>query len=333
MSRGEICFTSSVSGYQESISDPSYAGQILIFAFPHIGNIGCNELDMESFKVHCSGVIIRENIANPANHRSKNSLADFLQKQQIPAIYGIDTRELIQIVRKSGPQNVVIAPIDYQVKKEDFVIKEDLFKKVTQEKNYRTKAENSGKNRKKVVLIDYGVKENIVRCVQERDVEVMQVPYYQSFEQIMSYNPDGFLLSNGPGDPEEIFAQTKDLIAKIINTKLPILGICLGHQLLGLHYGCQVKKLFQGHRGINHPVLNIQKNIVKISTQNHGFSIKKDSLSENLQLTYKSLLDDSVEGMKLRDDNHFVSSVQFHPESCPGTHDMREIFDEFCEKL
>lgn len=334
--KGEICFTSSVTGYQESLTDPSYAGQILTFAFPYVGNVGCNPDDMESHKPHLNGFVVREMIPNPGNHRSEISLQNFMQKNNLTGICGIDTRELIQIIRKNGPQNVVIAPIDDEISWQDFEYSADLFKLVTAQYENEKLPELTKKTKKRIVIFDCGLKLNIKRMVEMHDVETIVLPYYTSFDEIMKYDPDGLLFSNGPGDPNEIFAQISHTIQSIIETKLPIFGICLGHQILALHLGGQVEKLFQGHRGINHPVCNIKNNMMQITTQNHGYAVKQGNLPENSEITFVSLLDNSIEGLKYKNSvsiNQCIESVQFHPEACPGTNDATNLFANFVRQL
>lgn len=330
--KGEICFTSSMTGYQESITDPSYAGQILTFAFPYVGNVGCNDDDMESHKTHLNGFVMREMITNPGNHRSQISFKNFIEKNNLTGICGVDTRELIQIIRKSGPQNVVITPVNEEVNEQDFANNENLFELVTKHYENKSLPIVDIKNRKRVVILDCGLKLNIQRMIEIHDVETIVLPYYTSFEQIIKYDPDGFLISNGPGDPNEIFSRIKYTIQSIIDTKLPVFGICLGHQILALHFGGQVEKMFQGHRGINHPVLH--NSLVQITTQNHGYAVSKNSLPDCAKITSYSLLDNSIAGLKYANDfDYFVESVQFHPEACPGTNDTKLLFRDFIKYL
>lgn len=332
--KGEICFTSAITGYQESLTDPSYAGQILTFAFPYVGNVGCNTEDMESHKSHLNGFVAHEVIPDPGNHRSDISLRNFVQQHNLTGVCGIDTRELIQIIRKSGPQNVVIAPINDELDKQDFENNADLFKLVTAQYKNQKLPEFKKKTKKRVVILDCGLKLNIPRMVETCDVETIVLPYQTSFDTIMRYDPDGFVLSNGPGDPNEIFAQISHTIQAIISTGLSIFGICLGHQILALHFGGQVEKLFQGHRGINHPVHNLRNNSVQITTQNHGYAVTKSLLPAKSAITFTSLLDNSVEGLKYHNtETQFIESVQFHPEACPGTNDAKNLFKNFVQHL
>jgi carbamoyl-phosphate synthase small subunit len=348
---GEVCFNTSITGYQEIISDPSYAEQIINFTFPHIGNVGTNKEDHESDKIWTKGVIINTEITEPSNYRSLKHLDDWLKKNKIVGITGIDTRNLTNTIRDKGAPKGTIS----FSKKCNFNIKSllnktqkwsglknlDLAEKVTTNKNYlwrdlKTWKKEDGfiKNKKKhlhVVAIDYGIKKNILRYFSDFNCKVTVVSCKTNAKDILKMKPNGVFLSNGPGDPAATGKYAVPIIKDLIKNNLPIFGICLGHQLLALTLGAKSKKMSLGHRGANHPVKNLIKGNVEITSQNHGFEIVKNSLSRNIQITHQSLFDNSIEGIRLK--NKPVFSVQYHPESNPGPQDSVYLFEEFVRSM
>ena len=348
---GEICFNTSITGYQEIISDPSYAGQIINFTFPHIGNVGANNDDHESDKIWTRGVIFNSEISNPSNYRALKHLDNWLKKNKIVGITGLDTRSLTNFIRDKGAPKGTIS----HIKNGKFNIKKlinlsakwsglnnlDLAKIVSTKKKYtwqgfRTWKKGKGfkKNKKKthkIIAIDYGIKKNILRYFSNFNCEVIVVPCNLQVKEIIKLKPDGIFLSNGPGDPAATGDYAIDIIQKLIKINIPIFGICLGHQLLALALKAKTKKMKLGHRGANHPVKNLINNKVEITSQNHGFEIIKESLPKNIVVTHKSLFDNCIEGIKLK--NKPVFSVQYHPESNPGPQDSYYLFNQFINEV
>jgi len=344
---GEICFNTSLTGYQEIISDPSYAEQIINFTFPHIGNVGTNKEDHESNKIWTKGVIFNSEITNPSNYRSLKNLDGWLKKHKVVGITGLDTRSLTNFIRDKGAPKGTIC----NNKKGNFNIKKlinssvkwsglnglDLAQTVTTKKKYiwqgfKTWKKEKGfeKNKKiihKIIAIDYGIKKNILRYFSNFNCEVIVVPCNLQAKEIIKLNPDGIFLSNGPGDPSATGTYAIDIIQKLLKASIPIFGICLGHQLLALALKAKTKKMKIGHRGANHPVKNLINDKVEITSQNHGFEIIKESLPKNVEVTHKSLFDNCIEGIKLK--NRPVFSVQYHPESNPGPQDSHYLFKQF----
>ena len=348
---GEICYNTSLTGYQEIISDPSYAGQIINFTFPHIGNVGTNNEDHESDKIWTKGVIFNSEITSPSNYRSFLHLDAWLKKNKIVGITGLDTRNLTNFIRDKGaPKGTIsvsktgkfnINKIINLTTKWSGLKNLDLAKEVTTKKNYlwkgfKTWKKQTGyqKNKQKsfhVVAIDYGIKKNILRYFSDFKCKVTVVPCNSSYEKISSLKPDGIFLSNGPGDPAATGKYAIGIIKNLIKKNFPIFGICLGHQLLGLALGAKTKKMKLGHRGANHPVKNFINDSVEITSQNHGFEIVKEGLPRNLEITHKSLFDGGIEGIRLK--NKPVFSVQYHPESNPGPQDSVYLFQEFINNI
>ncbi len=348
---GEVCFNTALTGYQEIISDPSYAGQIINFTFPHIGNVGTNKEDYESDKIWTKGVIFNAEISSPSNYRSLSHLDKWLKKNKIVGITGLDTRSLTNFIRDKGAPKGTIA---YD-KKGKFNVSKltnttikwsglknlDLAEKVTTPKNYvwkglRTWKKETGfkKNHKNyfhVIAIDYGIKKNILRYFSDFNCKVTVVPCKTTAEKILSLKPNGVFLSNGPGDPAATGKYAISIIKDLLKKNLPLFGICLGHQILALTLGGRTKKMKLGHRGANHPVKNLIYNNVEITSQNHGFEVVKENLPKNIEITHKSLFDDSIEGIKLK--NKPVFSVQYHPESNPGPQDSVYLFQEFIDNM
>ena len=348
---GEVCFNTSITGYQEIISDPSYAGQIINFTFPHIGNVGTNNEDHESDKIWTKGVIFNSEITNPSNYRALTNLDIWLKKNKIVGITGLDTRSLTNFIRDKGaPKGTIsfsnngkfnISKLTNLTTKWNGLQNLDLAEKVTTKKNYvwlgfKTWKKESGflKNKTKslnVVAIDYGIKKNILRYFSDFNCKVNIVSCKTNANAILKLKPDGVFLSNGPGDPAATGKYAINIIKELIKKEMPIFGICLGHQILALALGAKTKKMKLGHRGANHPVKNLIKNNVEITSQNHGFEIIKENLPKNIKITHKSLFDNCIEGIKLK--NKPVFSVQYHPESNPGPQDSVYLFQEFINNM
>ncbi len=348
---GEVCFNTSLTGYQEIISDPSYAGQIINFTFPHIGNVGANKEDVESDKIWTRGVIFNSEITSPSNYRSLKSLDEWLKKNKIVGITGLDTRSLTNLIRDNGAPKGTISHNKsgiFNIKK---LIKNsikwhglnglDLACEVSTKKNYKwnglktwKKVVGFEKNKKKsfrIVAIDYGIKKNILRYFSNHNCEIIIVPCKKSSGEILKLKPHGVFLSNGPGDPAATGKYSVKIIRELIEKNIPIFGICLGHQLLALSLHAKTKKMKLGHRGANHPVKNLVTKKVEITSQNHGFEVEKENLPKNIIITHRSLFDNSIEGIKLK--NKPVFSVQYHPESNPGPQDSHYLFDEFMKDV
>tara|TARA_B100001741_G_scaffold311541_1_gene312922 strand:+ start:787 stop:1980 length:1194 start_codon:yes stop_codon:yes gene_type:complete len=344
---GEVCFNTSLTGYQEIISDPSYAGQIINFTFPHIGNVGTNNEDLESDKIWTRGVIFNSEITSPSNYRSLKNLDEWLKKNKIVGLTGLDTRYLTNFIRENGAPKGTIS----NNKNGKFNIKKllnlstkwpglnglDLANQVSTRKDYKWKGlktwkkgvgyKKNTKKKFKIVAIDYGIKKNILRYFSNHDCEVVIVPCKKTSKEILNLKPDGIFLSNGPGDPAATGRYSIKTIQELIKANLPTFGICLGHQLLALSLNAKTKKMKLGHRGANHPVKNLLTTKVEITSQNHGFEVVNKNLPKNLIVTHLSLFDNSIEGIKLK--NKPVFSVQYHPESNPGPQDSHYLFEEF----
>ena len=348
---GEVCFNTSLTGYQEIISDPSYAGQIINFTFPHIGNVGTNNEDIESDKIWTRGVIFNSEITNPSNYRSLKHLDEWLKKNKIVGITGLDTRSLTNFIRDKGAPKGTISNNKFgkfNIKK---LIKKttnwpglngmDLAQEVSTRKNYTwkglktwSKEEGYKKNNKKkfrVIAIDYGIKKNILRYFSNFNCEVKVVSCKESAENLLKLKPHGIFLSNGPGDPAATGKYAISTVQKLIKSNLPVFGICLGHQILALALNAKTKKMKLGHRGANHPVKNLISKKVEITSQNHGFEVIKESLPKNVEITHRSLFDNCIEGIKLK--NKPVFSVQYHPESNPGPQDSHYLFKDFINEI
>ncbi len=348
---GEVCFNTSLTGYQEIISDPSYAGQIINFTFPHIGNVGTNNEDLESDKIWTRGAIFNSEITSPSNYRALKTLDEWLKKNKIVGLTGLDTRSLTNFIRDKGAPKGTIS----NNKKGIFNIKKlinnsitwpgldglDLAKEVSTKKTYswkgfKTWRKETGykKNSKKIfkiVAIDYGIKKNILRYFSDYNCDVKVVSCKTTAEEISKLKPDGIFLSNGPGDPAATGRYAIKTIQKLIKRNYPIFGICLGHQILALALNAKTKKMKLGHRGANHPVKNLINNKVEITSQNHGFVVIEKSLSKKIQITHKSLFDNTIEGIRLK--SRPVFSVQYHPEANPGPQDSQYLFKSFIQDV
>ena len=329
---GEVCFNTGMTGYQEILTDPSYCSQIVTMTSPHIGNYGINEEDIESDKIQVSGFVVKEESLIASNWRSKVSLNDYLKNNKIVGIQDIDTRALTRHIRDHGAMNGIISAIDSDVDSLSNKLKKapsmnglDLAKVVTTKRVYKW----SEKGKYKVAAIDYGIKRNILNMLADKECSVTVFPAETTAKQILDFNPDGVFLSNGPGDPGAVTYGIK-MVKDLLGAK-PIFGICLGHQILSLALGAKTFKLKFGHRGINHPVKNLNTSVVEITSQNHGFAVDLQSLPKNVTPTHINLNDSTNEGIESKDLKAF--SVQHHPESSPGPHDSRYLFDKFIKLM
>jgi len=378
---GEVCFHTAMTGYQEIMTDPSFAGQIITFTFPHIGNVGANPDDVEADNPHALGMIVREDVTAPSNFRSAERLDDWMKRHARIGLAGIDTRALTKRIRAGGAPNGVIAhaadgkfdiPLLLDMARAwpglegmDLAIADTTemeygweggvwrlgFGYEGEEKSplplaggagggpvegvpplSNTPSPNrsrkrEGNDRPHVVAIDYGSKRNIFRNLVQAGAKVSVVPATATFDQVMALKPDGIFLSNGPGDPAATGEYAVPVIKQLLDTNIPLFGICLGHQLLGLAVGAQTTKMFQGHRGANHPVKRLSDGLVEITSMNHGFAVERDSLPANARETHVSLFDGSNAGLELTDRPAF--SVQYHPEASPGPQDSFYLFERF----
>ena len=325
---GEVCFNTGMTGYQEILTDPSYCSQIVTMTSPHIGNYGITEEDDESSKIQASGFVIKEETITPSNWRSTSSLNEYLNKNKIVGIQNIDTRSLTRHIRDQGAMNGIISSVDNDIDGLTNKLKDaptmnglDLAKVVSTKKIY--KWSDTGKFR--VAAIDYGIKRNILNILSDNNCEVTVFPAKTTAKDILNFDPDGVFLSNGPGDPSAV-TYGIEMVKGLLGLK-PIFGICLGHQILSLALGGETFKLKFGHRGINHPVKNLETGIVEITSQNHGFAVDPNSLPENVVPTHINLNDNTNEGIESKEFKAF--SVQHHPESSAGPHDSRYLFDKF----
>ena len=351
---GEVCFNTAMTGYEEILTDPSYAGQIITFTFPHIGNVGTNDEDIESLNMAARpgacGIILHTDITQPANYRATRHLNDWLKARGIIGLAGIDTRALTALIREKGmPNAVIVHAADGQfdldaLKKEarDWpgLVGMDLVPQVTSSQRFtwdETPWEwNKGYGRQAgpefhVVAIDYGIKRNILRLLAGAGCKVTVVPAKTSAEDILGMKPDGVFLSNGPGDPAATGEYAVPVIRKVIDTGVPTFGICLGHQMLGIAVGGKTMKMHQGHHGANHPVKDLTTGKVEITSMNHGFALDSKSLPANAAETHVSLFDGSNCGIALKDKPVF--SVQYHPEASPGPRDSHYLFRRFVEMM
>lgn len=326
---GELVFTTGMGGYIETLTDPSYYGQIVMQTFPLIGNYGMISEDMESKKSYVSAYVVREKCDNPSNFRCEGTLEEFLKENNIVGVYGVDTREITKIIRESGVMNAQITTnpnkVDYEKVKEYKVTKA-----VESVSTHKPELSPSNEHKFNVVLLDYGAKKNIIRELNKRGCNVAVMPYNTKAEDILKLGVDGVMLSNGPGDPSENTEAVEEL-KKLIG-KVPIFGICLGHQLLALAMGGETTKLKYGHRGVNQPVKNLETGRTYISSQNHGYAVVSESVEKNGGvIMYVNANDNTCEGVDYPDKMAF--SVQFHPEACSGPHDTQFIFDKFIKMM
>jgi carbamoyl-phosphate synthase small subunit len=327
---GEVCFNTGMTGYQEILTDPSYAKQMIVMCSPHIGNYGTNESDVESSNIYASGFIIKNESLSPSNWRSSSSLEEFLKSNKVVGIQDIDTRALTIHIRNNGSMKGIISTNDFDIDSLAKKIKDipsmeglDLAKEVSRkEKTTLCSVDNP---KYKIAAIDYGMKSNIYDILLEKNAEVTIFPASVTAEEVLKYNPDGIFLSNGPGDPSAV-SYGIEAVKKLLGTK-PIFGICLGHQILALALEAKTFKMKFGHRGINQPVKNLKNNKIEITSQNHGFAVSNDSLASNIIVTHTHLNDNTIAGIECEDMNAY--SVQYHPEASPGPHDSRYVFKKF----
>ena len=347
---GEVVFNTAMTGYQEILTDPSYAQQMVTLTYPHIGNVGTNPEDEESSAVHAAGLIVKDVTRLHSNFRATESLPDYLQRHNVVAISDIDTRRLTRILREKGAQRGCIIAND-DLSEEEIIAQAanaiegfaglkgtDLAQVVTTAETYtwtegswdidpaKLKSIDEASAKFKVVAYDYGVKKNILRMLVDRGCHVTIVPAKTPAADVLAMKPDGVFLSNGPGDPEPC-DYAIEAIQEVLETKLPVFGICLGHQLLSLASGAKTVKMKFGHHGANHPVQDLEGMQVMITSQNHGFAVDEETLPDNLQATYRSLFDGSLQGVERSDCPAF--SFQGHPEASPGPHDIAPVFDKF----
>lgn len=341
MTGGEVCFNTSMTGYQEIMTDPSYAGQIITFTFPHIGNVGANRDDLEAETPFARGLILRTYITAPANHRSEEEFNAWLLRNNLTGICDIDTRALTRHLRDKGAQNGAICfspdkDIDIEAVKKYLndlpdMTGQDIARTVSCTRKYEWQENAAAQNAPHVVVVDYGVKRNILRCLAAEGMRLTVVPCTTTAEEIMGMKPDGVFLSNGPGDPAATGVYAVPVIKELLATGMPVFGICLGHQLLSLAIGGKTQKLSFGHRGGNHPVKDLETGKIEITSQNHGFCVIADSLPDTAEATHVSLFDGTNEGLRLK--GRPVFSVQYHPEASPGPHDSHYLFQRFAALL
>ena len=345
---GEVCFNTAMTGYQEILSDPSYAGQIVAFTFPHIGIVGTNAEDIETITPAVRGLIVRADAESPSNYRSLAALDRWLKQHNIPAVAGIDTRALTSLIREKGMPHGVIANAGTGTLDKDALLKQakefpglvglDLAKDVTSRQMYRWSetpwAWNEGygaeaKPTFRATVLDYGVKRNILRMLAGLGADITVLPASASLDEVMATKPHGVLLSNGPGDPEATGAYAIPTIKGVVDANVPVFGICLGHQMLSLALGAKTKKMAQGHHGANHPVKDLTTGKVEIVSMNHGFTVDPDTLPKGVSQTHVSLFDGTNCGIAV--DGKDVFSVQYHPEASPGPMDSHYLFARFAD--
>lgn len=333
---GEVCFNTGMTGYQEIFTDPSYFGQIMVATNPHIGNYGVNVNEVESDKIMISGLVCKNFSFNHSRPDSESNLYDYFSTQNLICISDVDTRALVSYIRDNGAQNAVICTDGTSVeelKKQLSNVPDmkglELASKVSTSAPYFFGNENATY---KISALDLGIKRNILRNLAKRDCYVKVFPYNTPFDELKSFNPDGYFLSNGPGDPEPL-EQVISTAQKMIASDKPIFGICLGHQIIGLANGVSTYKMFNGHRGINHPVMNVLTGKGEITSQNHGFAVNREELEKHpdLEITHYHINDNTVAGMRMKSKNCF--SVQYHPEASPGPHDSEYLFGDFIANI
>lgn len=325
---GELVFNTGMSGYQESITDLSYHGQILTFTYPLIGNYGINRDDFESFKPAASAIVTHEIARRPSNWRANMSLAEWAEKMDLPGITGVDTRALTKELRSYGVMKAALVDEvtdEVLANLKTVVLSTEQVKEVTTKSTYVNPTEGVS-----IAMIDFGLKNSILRSLARRGVNVEVFPADVDAQTILDTNPDGVLLSNGPGDPESVEKAVETI--RILQEKLPLMGICLGHQLFAMANGAETYKLKFGHRGFNHAVRNLKTGRIDFTSQNHGYAVDPASISgTDLEITHEEINDHTVEGVRLK--NHAAFSVQFHPDAAPGPHDAEYLFDEFLEMI
>lgn len=333
---GEICFNTGMTGYQEIFTDPSYFGQLMVTTNAHIGNYGVNNEEVESEGIKISGLICRNFSFNHSRVDSDGNLKDWFNKHNLVAISDVDTRALVSYIRENGAMNAIISSTTDNIedlKKRLKVVPKmeglELASKVSTKEPYYVGDKNATY---KIAALDIGIKKNILRNLAKRDAFIKVFPYNATFDELAAWNPDGYFISNGPGDPEPLI-EAQNLAKEIIKRNLPMFGICLGHQVIALANGISTYKMHNGHRGINHPVKNLITGKGEITSQNHGFAINREETEahDDVQITHVHLNDNTVAGIKMKSKNVF--SVQYHPEASPGPHDSEYLFDQFIENI
>ncbi len=333
---GEVCFNTGMTGYQEIFTDPSYFGQIMVATNPHIGNYGVNENEVDSDGIKIAGLVCKNFSFNYSRVNANESLFDYFEKVNLVAISDVDTRALVSYIRDNGAMNSVICtdgtPIETLKEKLSQVPNMkglELASKVSTKSPYFFGNENATY---KIAALDLGIKTNILRCLAARDCYVKVFPYNATFEELKAFNPNGYFLSNGPGDPEPL-KEVQAVTRQILTTDIPVFGICLGHQMIALANGIPTYKMFNGHRGINHPIMNLISGKGEITSQNHGFAVDREALEKHpdFEITHLHLNDGTVAGMRMKAKKCF--SVQYHPEASPGPHDAAYLFDQFVDNM
>lgn len=333
---GEICFNTGMTGYQEIFTDPSYFGQIMVTANAHIGNYGVNDNEVESDGIKIAGLVVRNFSFEHSRVDSSGNLKDWFEKHNLVAISDVDTRALVSYIRDNGAMNAIISTevddidaLKTKLAKVPSMEGLELASKVSTKEPYFVGDENADI---KIAALDIGIKKNILRNLAKRGAYIKVYPYNSKFEELESWNPDGYFISNGPGDPEPLY-EAQEVAKEIIKRDLPLFGICLGHQVIALANGISTYKMHNGHRGINHPVINLITGKGEITSQNHGFAINREEteVNKNVEITHVHLNDQTVAGIRLKDKNCF--SVQYHPEASPGPNDAQYLFDQFIENV
>ena len=333
---GEVCFNTGMTGYQEIFTDPSYFGQIMVAANPHIGNYGVNKNEIESDSIKISGLVCKNFSDFHSRPDSESNLFNYFKKQNLICISDVDTRALVSYIRDNGAMNAVICTDETPIEDLKIALAKipdmkglELASKVSTKQPYFYGNENA---KYKISALDLGIKTNILRNLAKRDCYIKVFPYDSSFQDLSDFNPDGYFLSNGPGDPDPLLSAI-EVAKNIIENNKPLFGICLGHQIIALANGISTYKMFNGHRGINHPVMNIMTGKGEITSQNHGFAVNREELEKNqdMEITHFHLNDNTVAGMRMKNKN--CISVQYHPEASPGPHDSSYLFDEFIQNL
>lgn len=333
---GEICFNTGMTGYQEIFTDPSYFGQIMVTANAHIGNYGVNDNEVESDGIKIAGLVVRNFSFEHSRVDSSGNLKDWFEKHNLVAISDVDTRALVSYIRDNGAMNAIISTevddidaLKTKLAKVPSMEGLELASKVSTKEPYFVGDENADI---KIAALDIGIKKNILRNLAKRGAYIKVYPYNSKFEELESWNPDGYFISNGPGDPEPLH-EAQEVAKEIIKRDLPLFGICLGHQVIALANGISTYKMHNGHRGINHPVINLITGKGEITSQNHGFAINREEteVNKNVEITHVHLNDQTVAGIRLKDKNCF--SVQYHPEASPGPNDAQYLFDQFMENV
>ena len=334
---GEICFNTGMTGYQEIFTDPSYFGQIMVTTNAHIGNYGINHDEVESEKIQIAGLVCKNYNIAYSRKQANESIQDYFQEQNLVSISDIDTRQLVRHIRDKGAMNAIISSeildLEELKKQLDAVPSMDGLELSSQVSTTETYTIGNSDSPYRVAVLDLGVKKNILRNFSDRDVFAKVYPAKTSFKDIEAdFSPDGYFISNGPGDPSAM-DYAIDTVKEILGSEKPMFGICLGHQLLALANGIPTKKMFNGHRGLNHPVKNVIKNHCEVTSQNHGFGVVQEAVreSDKVEVTHINLNDQSIEGIRVKGKNAF--SVQYHPESSPGPHDSRYLFDDFVDMM